>query len=119
MTNPMEFTEELNIPEQKRFNRCPVILITNPDLFYYALYSCYNNLDKRNIFETMLSGFEYIIIDEFHYYNSKQLANFLFFLALSLEFGYFESENRKVCLLSATPDAQVYRYLERLALQGL
>jgi CRISPR-associated endonuclease/helicase Cas3 len=119
MKNPMEFAEQLGIPPEKRTSRCPVILVTNPDLFYYTLYSCYANLDRRNLFEAMFTFFEYIVIDEFHYYNAKQLANFLFFLALSLEFGYFEFENRKVCLLSATPDPQVYKYLERLALQGL
>lgn len=119
MANPMEFAELLGIPEEERYLRKPLILITNPDLFYYSLYACYHNLDKRNVFEEIFAGFEYIIIDEFHYYNAKQLANFLFFLALSLEFGYFQHKNRKVCLLSATPDAQVYRYLERLASQGL
>jgi CRISPR-associated endonuclease/helicase Cas3 len=119
MRNPMEFAEQLGIPEEKRSSRSPIIIITNPDLFYYAFYSCYHNLDKRNVFEEMFVGFQYIIVDEFHYYNAKQLANFLFFLSLSLEFGYFETENRKVCLLSATPDAQVYKYLERLAVQGL
>lgn len=119
MTNPMEFAEQLGIPEDQRYFRRPILLVTNPDLFYYGLYACYHNLDKRNVFEEMFASFEYIIIDEFHYYNAKQLANFLFFLAISLEFGYFQSENRKVCLLSATPDAQVYKYLERLSSQGL
>lgn len=119
MINPMEFAEQLGIPEEQRYFRRPILLITNPDLFYYGLYACYHKNDKRNIFEEMFAGFEYIIIDEFHYYKAKQLANFLFFLALSLEFGYFQKENRKVCLLSATPDAQVYRYLERLKSQGL
>ncbi|CBN54052.1 MULTISPECIES: type I-D CRISPR-associated helicase Cas3' [Kamptonema] len=119
MTNPMEFAEQLGIPEKQRSSRCPIILITNPDLFYYSLYSCYHNLDKRNVFEAIFADFEYIIIDEFHYYNAKQLANFLFFIALSLELGYFQNVNRKMCLLSATPDAEVYNYLERLASQGL
>lgn len=120
MRNPMEFAEQLGIPEDKRSHRCPLILVTNPDLFYYCFYTCYARLDKRNLFEAILTYFKYIIIDEFHYYNAKQLANFLFFLALYLEFGYFKSsENRKVCLLSATPDPQVYKYLERLAGQGL
>ncbi|PMB17609.1 type I-D CRISPR-associated helicase Cas3' [Fischerella thermalis CCMEE 5319] len=119
MKNPLEFAEQLGISEDKRNYRCPLIIITNPDLFYYAIYYCYNNLDKRNVFEAMFAYFQYIIIDEFHYYNAKQLANFLFFLALSLEFGYFQHEKRKVCLLSATPDAPVYKYLERLASQGL
>ncbi|MEA5574897.1 type I-D CRISPR-associated helicase Cas3' [Anabaena sp. UHCC 0451] len=119
MKNPLEFAEQLGIPENKRNYRCPVIIITNPDLFYYAIYYCYNNLDRRNVFEAIFAFFQYIIIDEFHYYNAKQLANFLFFIAFSLEFGYFQDEKRKVCLLSATPDAQVYKYLERVASQGL
>lgn len=120
MRNPMEFAEQLGISEDKRSQRCPIILVTNPDLFYYCLYTCYARLDKRNLFEEILIRFQYIIIDEFHYYNAKQLANFLFFLALYLEFGYFQSpESRKVCLLSATPNPKVYEYLERLAVQGL
>lgn len=119
ITNPLEFAEQLGIPEEERSLRRPIILVTNPDLFYYSLYACYSRLDKRNLFETMFASFEYIIIDEFHYYNAKQLANFLFFLALSLDFGYFQHENRKICLLSATPDEQVYKYLDRLSSQGL
>lgn len=94
--------------------RRPIILVVNPDIFYYALYFRYGVHDRRNVFERFLTAFDYIVVDEFHYYNSKQLANFLFAFALFDQFGYFEVRERKVCLLSATPAPQVITYLDRL-----
>src|SRR6266480_2524634 len=94
----------------------PYVLVTNPDIFYYALYSLGNPHDQKVLFRDFISNFYYIVVDEFHYYNAKQLANFLFFLTLSREWGYF-TEGRKICLLTATPAAQVKHYLEQLHLQ--
>ncbi len=48
-----------------------------------------------------------------YYYNTKQMANFLFFILLSEEWGYFD-KGRRLCLLSATPDANTQRYLNRI-----
>ncbi|MCB0068926.1 MAG: type I-D CRISPR-associated helicase Cas3', partial [Caldilineaceae bacterium] len=62
--------------------RKPLILVVNPDIFYYALYFRYGAHDQRNVFERFLTAFDYIVIDEFHYYDYKQLANFLFAFAL-------------------------------------
>lgn len=95
--------------------RRPIVVVSNPDIFYYALYFRYNRHDRRPLFREFLAGFRYIVVDEFHYYNAKQLANFLFFLALSRDYGYFE-HGRQVCLLSATPTREVRTYLERLGL---
>jgi CRISPR-associated endonuclease/helicase Cas3 len=89
--------------------RQPVILVVNPDIFYYALYFRYCAHDRRNVFERFLTAFDYIVVDEFHYYDSKQLANFLFAFALFDQFGYFDVRGRKVCLLSATPTGEVNR----------
>ncbi len=94
--------------------RQPIILVVNPDIFYYALFFRYCAHDRLNVFERFLTAFDYIVVDEFHYYNSKQLANFLFAFALFDQFGYFEVRGRKVCLLSATPAPQVIAYLDRL-----
>jgi len=94
--------------------RQPIILVVNPDIFYYALFFRYCAHDRRNVFERFLTAFDYVVVDEFHYYNSKQLANFLFAFALFDQFGYFQVRERKVCLLSATPAPQVITYLERL-----
>lgn len=58
--------------------RQPLILVVNPDIFYYALYFRYGAHDRRNVFERFLTAFDYIVVDEFHYYDYKQLANFLF-----------------------------------------
>lgn len=95
-------------------SRKPLILVVNPDIFYYALFFQYYAHDRRNVFEQFLTRFDYIVVDEFHYYDSKQLANFLFALALFDEFGYFTARDRKVCLLSATPLPHVPAYLDRL-----
>ena len=94
----------------------PLILVTNPDIFYLCFYSVYSKLDSANLFRHFLQDFNYIVIDEFHYYNAKQLANFLIFFILSREFDYFHSKGRKVCLLSATPDEKVLTYLDTIGL---
>jgi CRISPR-associated endonuclease/helicase Cas3 len=93
----------------------PLILVTNPDIFYLCFYGVYSQPDRANLFRHFLQDFNYIVIDEFHYYNAKQLANFLMFFILSKEFGYFDN-GRKVCLLSATPDEKVVKYLEKIGL---
>ena len=100
--------------EETATRRQPIILVVNPDIFYYALYFRYGAPDRRNIFERFLTAFDYIVVDEFHYYDSKQLSNFLFAFTLFDQLGYFEVQGRKVCLLSATPTEQVSTYLDRL-----
>lgn len=100
----------------------PLLLVTNPDLFYYAIFYLFNRLDRRNIAEQFIARFHYIIIDEVHYYDAKQFANLLFFILLSKEFGYFSPdlpERRKICLLTATPDADFNRFIERLEQEGV
>ncbi len=88
------------------------LFVVNPDIFYYALYFCYGRFDRIPLFQDILTQFNYIIIDEFHYYNPKQFANFLFFMSLSKHYGF---TNRQFCLLTATPSKQVEEYLERLS----
>lgn len=97
-------------------HRRPLILVTNPDIYYYAIFDQYGQNDQRNLFEDFMLRFDYIIIDEFHYYDSKQLANFLFVLAMYDQFGYFKDayHQRKICLLSATPTSHVRRYLDKI-----
>ena len=95
----------------------PLILVTNPDIFYLCFYSVYSQLDTANLFRHFLQDFDYIVIDEFHYYNAKQLANFLMFFILSKKFGYFDNNQRKVCLLSATPDEKILTYLDTIGLK--
>src|SRR6266849_2837840 len=91
------------------------LLVVNPDIFYYAFYFCYHRHDRIPLFQDMLTLFNYIIIDEFHYYNPKQFANFLFFMSLSKHYGFFGgSVNRQFCLLTATPNERVRKYLEGL-----
>lgn len=89
------------------------LFVVNPDIFYYALFFCYHKYDRIPLFQDMLTQFNFIIIDEFHYYNSKQFANFLFFMSLSKHYGF---TNRQFCLLTATPDERVKTYLKALDL---
>jgi len=97
--------------------RKALVVVINPDIFYYALYfSGYNRHDRRNLFEQFLTRFNYIIVDEFHYYNPKQLANLMFFFVIGQEWGYFD-KGRRVCLLSATPEEPVREYLARVFTQ--
>ena len=111
LENPSEYEEELNIVGEIG----KLIVIVNPDIFYYCVYGLYGSLDKGNLMEVVIKKFNYIIIDEFHYYNSKQLCNFLYFMALSKYFGYMESK-RKFCILTATPDKLVEKYFRKIGL---
>ena len=81
----------------------PLLLVTNPDIFYYAAFFQYGEKDKGNIASEFYSGFATIIFDEFHLYDAKQLVSLLFYLTLSKVFGYFE-QSRKIVLLTATPE---------------
>jgi CRISPR-associated endonuclease/helicase Cas3 len=96
----------------------PLLLVINPDIFYYAIFYLYNSTDRKNIAQIFYTKFSYIIIDEFHYYDAKQFANFLFFILLSKEFGYFE-HGRKMLLLTATPSQNFENFLDRLKTTGL
>ena len=81
----------------------PLLLVTNPDIFYYAAFFQYGPKDRSNIASEFYSSFSTIIFDEFHLYDAKQLVSLLFYLALSKVFGYFEQQ-RKIILLTATPE---------------
>jgi CRISPR-associated endonuclease/helicase Cas3 len=107
--------------EERATRRQAMIVVTNPDIFYYALYFRYGLHDQRNVFGEVIGKFDYIVVDEFHYYNNKQLANFLFAFALFDQFGYFghPDHQRRVCLLSATPRTNVLYYLYKLFGQRL
>ena len=116
--NPRKLHELIQNPRAcfpELTQRSPLILVTNPDIFYLCFYTVYSPLDSANLFRDFLVEFNYIVIDEFHYYNAKQLANFLMFLILSKEYGYFKA-GRKICLLSATPDEKLLAYLKRIGL---
>jgi len=92
----------------------PLLLVTNPDIFYYAAFFQYGSKDRTNIASQFYSGFSTIIFDEFHLYDAKQLVSLLFYLALSKVFGYFE-QGRKIVLLTATPEPACQSALELLS----
>lgn len=96
----------------------PLLLVTNPDIFYYATFFHYNRLDQGNIAYSFLTQFGTIIFDEFHLYNAKQLVGLLFYLVYLHEFGFFK-QNVKVILLTATPEPACKQVFETLAAQGV
>jgi CRISPR-associated endonuclease/helicase Cas3 len=96
----------------------PLLLVTNPDIFYYATFFAYNRLDRSNIASEFHSSFSTVIFDEFHLYDAKQLVSLLFYLVVSHTFGYFD-HGRKVVLLTATPDPACDEALEFLANEGV
>lgn len=95
----------------------PILAIGNPDLFYLALYFRYGRLDQANLFVSIIRTFGYLIVDELHYYDARQLAAFLFLTILSREYGYFAQAGRKLALLTATPEPGVRELLRRLGLR--
>lgn len=96
----------------------PVLLVTNPDIFYYATFFAYQRLDRVNIASQFYSSFATVIFDEFHLYDAKQLVGLLFYLALSHEFGFF-NHGRRVVLLTATPEPACDAALSSLKNRGV
>ena len=96
----------------------PILLVTNPDIFYYATFFAYNKLDKGNIASGFYTKFSTVIFDEFHLYDAKQLVGMLFYLAYSHVFKFFEY-GRKVVLLTATPEPACELALENLKTAGV
>jgi CRISPR-associated endonuclease/helicase Cas3 len=96
----------------------PLLLITNPDIFYYATFFSYNRLDQGNLAYSFLTQFGTIIFDEFHLYDAKQLVGLLFYLVYLHEFGFFK-QNVKVILLTATPEPACQHVFEILESQGV
>lgn len=111
LENPLTFAEQLSLADDAQ--KQPFVVVTNPDIFYYGLYFQYQRNDQRNVFSAFVGNFHYVVIDEFHYYDNKQFANFLFFFALWKQWNYF-AHGRSICLLSATPRANVNKYLDQL-----
>jgi CRISPR-associated endonuclease/helicase Cas3 len=96
----------------------PILLVTNPDIFYYATFFAYNRLDKGNIASGFYTKFSTVIFDEFHLYDAKQLVGMLFYLAYSHIFKFFQY-GRKVVLLTATPEPACELALENLQSAGV
>ncbi|PMB19698.1 type I-D CRISPR-associated helicase Cas3', partial [Fischerella thermalis] len=96
----------------------PILLVTNPDIFYYATFFAYNKLDKGNIATGFYTKFSTVIFDEFHLYDAKQLVGMLFYLAYSHVFRFFQN-GRKVVLLTATPEPACELALENLKQAGV
>ncbi|MEM9218446.1 MAG: type I-D CRISPR-associated helicase Cas3' [Cyanobacteria bacterium P01_F01_bin.150] len=96
----------------------PVLLVTNPDIFYYATFFAYQRLDKVNIASQFYQSLVTVVFDEFHLYSAKQLVGLLFYLALSHEFGFFK-HGRRVILLTATPEPECDAALSKLQSKGV
>jgi CRISPR-associated endonuclease/helicase Cas3 len=111
LRNPVTIFPELGV---KR----PLLLVTNPDIFYYATFFCYQKLDRTNVAKSFYSQFHTIIFDEFHLYDAKQLVGLLFYLAYLQVFGFFQT-GRRVILLTATPEPECERALDILGSRGV
>lgn len=97
----------------------PLLVVTNPDIFYFATHALHAQHDRRNLQARFLSRFDLVVVDELHLYDARQLASFLLFLVLSHELGWFAARGRKVLLLTATPFPTVDALLARLAGRGV
>jgi CRISPR-associated endonuclease/helicase Cas3 len=96
----------------------PLLLVTNPDIFYYATFFGYHRHDKVNLASSFYTQFSTLIFDEFHLYDAKQLVGLLFYLAYLHVFGFFQA-NRRVILLTATPEPACESALAVLQEQGV
>jgi CRISPR-associated endonuclease/helicase Cas3 len=98
----------------------PVLVVTNPDIFYYATFFAYNPNDRVNVAAEFYTNFATVLFDEFHLYDAKQLVGLLFYLAYSHVFGFFKFKlKRRVVLLTATPEPACEAALQTLEAQGI
>lgn len=96
----------------------PILLVMNPDIFYYGTFFCYAKNDRVNLATSFYTQFSTIIFDEFHLYDAKQLVSLLFYLSYLHIFGFFQA-GRRVILLTATPEPACESALAVLASQGV
>jgi CRISPR-associated helicase Cas3 len=83
------------------------IVLMNPDILF-LLYSLSYQASPEAL--THLQAYKTLIFDEFHLYGGVELAHALFLIYLARRTDAFP----RVVLLSATPNAEVQTYLERL-----
>jgi len=96
----------------------PILLVMNPDIFYYGTFFSYNQKDKVNLATSFYTQFATIIFDEFHLYDAKQLVSLLFYLSYLHIFGFFQA-GRRVILLTATPEPACESALAVLESKGV
>ncbi|MEN0067820.1 MAG: type I-D CRISPR-associated helicase Cas3' [Myxococcota bacterium] len=95
----------------------PRVIVTNPDIFVRAVAFDYGS-HARNLASSILGKLDYLVLDEVHYYDGVQLVGL--FLALGLwAAGLAKRPDRRILLLTATPDGDLLDALESLEAMGL
>lgn len=97
-------------PGNPRLPERPLILITNPDSLAVAMQMLY--FESERILGEILHTFPWIVFDEFHAYEPKQIPAIFYLHALIETFA--ASRGRKTVLSSATPAGQFEAALCRL-----
>lgn len=85
----------------------PKIVLVNPDILYLVYTLAYRHSAES---VATLQAYQTLVFDEFHLYGGVELAHALFLIHLARSLHTF----RRVLLLSATPDAQIREWIERL-----
>lgn len=67
----------------------PVCIISNPNIFYYALQANQEPI-KKSPLSVLCGQFRYLIVDEFSYYTPKQTAAYFFYVGLLVRYGFFQ-----------------------------
>lgn len=115
LSNPQQHLHKLD----KDFpsTRPPLVLVTNPDLFYWSVFFQYARGAQQAAL-AFLQGVHYLVIDELHYYSGLQLVAFFFVMGFWNITGVLR-KGGKLCLLTATPDAEVQKLMDGLRQQGV
>lgn len=85
----------------------PKIVLVNPDILYLVYTLAYRHSAED---VALLQAYQTVVFDEFHLYDSVELAHVLFLIHLARALHAF----RRVVLLSATPDQQTKEWIHRL-----
>jgi len=87
---------------QKMALKCGGIIVTNPDIFIYALKGYYYDKYINSVFKGLINA---VVFDEFHLYDLRQSDIILFMLHDIL--GTEGTAMRKFIFLSATPNDSI------------
>ena len=83
------------------------LVLVNPDILFLIFSLQYSGAAEAIGY---LHDYPTVVFDEFHLYNGVELAHALFMIHLARRMGAF----KRVVLLSATPNAEVKEYLDKL-----
>jgi CRISPR-associated endonuclease/helicase Cas3 len=99
----------------------PLVVLTNPDILYLLMFNLYGYEHKfmayrDRVFRMLLSNYPIVVFDEFHLYDSKQVANVAFIVGAMLRLA---PKHPHVFIFSSATPRPVAEIVSRLGLSAI